>query len=113
VVDRAFSEAGRAVPVTRWTFRLGWLLLRPNIKDLSGGPEAFAAFSRPGWVKVGIDYRLIAERGGTRLRTETRCKATGGRARAAFWLSWALIRVGSGLIRREILATIARRAERT
>jgi hypothetical protein len=87
--------------------------LRPKIMDLSGGPEAFAAFNQPGWVKVGIDYQLIAERGGTRLRTETRCKATGGQARAAFWLYWALIRSGSGLIRREILAAIARRAERT
>jgi hypothetical protein len=86
--------------------------LRPKIMDLSGGPEAFVAFNQPGWGKVGIDYQLIAENGGIRLRTETRCKATGGQARAAFWLYWSLIRWGSGLIRREILATIARRAER-
>jgi len=64
-------------------------------------------------VKVGIDLRLTPEWGGTRLSTETRCRATDARSRITFALYWALIRIGSGLIRRETLAAIARRAEPT
>ncbi len=89
-----------------------WRLI-PRTKKVSGGQEAFAAFNEPGWVKVGIDIRLIPERGGTRLRTETRCKATDGRARMVFGMYWVLIRAGSGLIRRETLAAVCRRAEQT
>ncbi len=88
-------------------------VLIPRTKKVSGGQEAFAAFNEPGWVKVGIDFRLIPERGGTRLRTETRCKATDGRARIVFGMYWVLIRAGSGLIRRETLAAVCRRAEQT
>jgi hypothetical protein len=83
----------------------------PHPKKISGGQEAFAAFNEPGWVKVGIDFRLIPEQGGTRLRTETRCQATDGRSRAAFGVYWLLIRAGSGLIRRETLAAVGRLAE--
>jgi hypothetical protein len=39
-----------------------WQLF-PHTKKISGGQEAFAAFNEPGWVKVGIDFRLIPERG--------------------------------------------------
>lgn len=85
----------------------------PRIKDLANFREGFAAFSQPGWIKVGLDIRIAAERGGTRLTTETRCKATDGKAGAVFRLYWMLIRAGSGLIRRETLAAIARRAERS
>lgn len=87
-----------------------WQLI-PRTKKIFGGQEAFAAFNEPGWVKVGIDFRLIPERGGTRLRTETRCQATDSRSRAAFAVYWLLIRAGSGLIRRETLAAVCRRAE--
>ena len=87
-----------------------WRLI-PRTKKVSGGQEAFAAFNEPGWVKVGIDFRLIPERGGTRLRTETRCKATDDRVRAMFGVYWGLIRAGSGIIRRETLVAVGRRAE--
>jgi len=89
-----------------------WQLF-PHINKISGGQEAFAAFNDPGWAKVGIDFRLIPERGGTQLRTETRCHATNGRSRAAFRAYWPLIRTGSGIIRREILTAASRRAEQT
>jgi hypothetical protein len=85
--------------------------LTPRTKKVLGGQEAFTAFDEPGWVKVGIDFRLTPERGGTRLRTETRCKATDDRVRAMFGVYWGLIRAGSGIIRRETLVAVGRRAE--
>jgi hypothetical protein len=39
-----------------------WQLI-PRTKKIFGGQEAFAAFNEPGWVKVGLDFRLIPERG--------------------------------------------------
>ena len=47
----------------------------------------------------------------TALHTETRVLATGRRARRAFGAYWLVIRGGSGLIRREMLRAVARRAE--
>jgi hypothetical protein len=45
------------------------------------------------------------------LSTETRVEATDRRARVLFGACWVLIRAGSGLIRRDMLRVIARRAE--
>jgi hypothetical protein len=73
--------------------------------------DRFPRFSEPGWVKVAMDIRLARERAGTRLSTETRIQATNRRARRAFAAYWLLIRPGSGLVRRELLRAIARRAE--
>jgi hypothetical protein len=84
----------------------------PRIHRLPPGASAFTAFDEPGWVKVAIDLRLTPERRGTRLSTETRCKTTDGRSQVVFALYWTLIRIGSGIIRRETLAAVARRAER-
>lgn len=69
------------------------------------------AFDAPGWVKCGVAFTLAADAGGTMLRTETRVAATDGAARLRFGLYWLLIRAGSGLIRREMLRAIGRRAE--
>ena len=85
---------------------------------LSGGEDppaldaaALQAFSAPGWVKVGFDLVLEPDGGGTRLTTETRVTATDARTRARFGLYWSVIRLGSGLIRRDMLRAVARRAE--
>jgi hypothetical protein len=71
----------------------------------------FVAFDEPGWVKVAMDLRVEPERGGTRILTETRVLATDAVARRSFGAYWLLIRAGSGLIRRDLLRGIARRAE--
>jgi hypothetical protein len=76
------------------------------------GLTEFVAFAQPGWAKVATDFRLEPERGGTRISTETRVLATDVRARRAFTAYWIVIRVGSGLIRRDLLRAVARRAER-
>lgn len=65
-----------------------------------------------GWVRIATDFRLDATDGSTLLSTETRVLATGPTARRRFRLYWLGIRGGSGLIRRELLHAVARRAER-
>ena len=72
---------------------------------------ALQAFAEPGWVKVGFDLVLEPAGAGTRLTTETRITATDAGTRARFGLYWLVIRAGSGLIRRDMLRAVARRAE--
>jgi hypothetical protein len=80
---------------------------RPPALDAAG----LRALDEPGWVKVGVDF-VVGERGAsTVLTTETRVVATDRRTRVLFGVYWALIRVGSGLIRRDMLRAVARAAE--
>lgn len=85
---------------------------------IAGGEEppaldapALQAFAEPGWVKVGFDLVMEPTGAGTRLTTETRVTATDPGTRARFGLYWLFIRAGSGLIRRDMLRAVARRAE--
>ena len=85
---------------------------------LTGGEQppaldaaALQAFAEPGWVKTGFDLVIEPDGTGTRLTTETRVTATDARTRARFGLYWLFIRAGSGLIRRDMLRAVARRAE--
>jgi hypothetical protein len=84
---------------------------------LTGGddpPELDArqlrAFDEPGWVKAAFDFVLEPDGEGTRVSTETRISATDTRTRARFGVYWMVIRAGSGLIRRDLLREVARRA---
>jgi hypothetical protein len=72
---------------------------------------ALQAFSEPGWVKVGFDFVIEPTGAGSRVSTETRVTATDARTRARFGLYWLFVRTGSGLIRRDMLRALARRAE--
>ena len=72
---------------------------------------AVRASTTPGWVKVGMEYRLEAVSGGTLATIETRVVATDPRTDRAFAAYWFLIRAASGVIRRELLRTVARRSE--
>ena len=73
--------------------------------------EALRSWSKPGWIKVGMEFRLEPTRAGTHLSTETRVLAVGRRARRAFAAYWFAIRPSSAAIRREVLRTVACRAE--
>lgn len=74
---------------------------------------AFEAYDEPGTVRAVMDFRLEPAGGGrTRLVTETRIRAVDDAARRSFGRYWTLIRVGSGLIRHELLWAVRRRAER-
>lgn len=66
----------------------------------------FLNFEEPGYAKTTFNLRI--EDG--ELSTETRIAGTDARARRLFGLYWLLIRPGSGLIRREWLRALDRRA---
>ncbi|MDO4888392.1 MAG: hypothetical protein Q3979_06775 [Actinomycetaceae bacterium] len=69
-------------------------------------------FGEPGWLKYGMDFHLTALPGGwTFAETSTLCEATDAAARRKFRAYWSVIRPASGLIRRDILATIQRRCD--
>jgi hypothetical protein len=85
--------------------------LRQLPADQVSDAATFAAFDEPGFAKAAIDLRAEAVAGGTQLTTETRIQTTDPRARRRFGLYWLVIRAGSGLIRRDLLRTVAQRAE--
>ena len=74
--------------------------------------EAFKKFNVPGQAKGAMAFVIEPlEDGRTLLRTETRVTCSDARARLLFGAYWALINIPSGLIRRDLLHAIARRAE--
>lgn len=83
---------------------------RPD--DVSRGDLlAFVTFTEPGWSKSLMSFRLEPAPGGTTITTETRIRSTDRRTRLAFRFYWLAIRLGSGLVRRDILNAACRRAE--
>ncbi len=69
--------------------------------------DKFLHFQEPGYAKVAFNFRLLDGE----ISTETRIAATDAQARRRFGLYWLLIRPGSGLIRREWLRALDRRAQ--
>lgn len=74
---------------------------------------ALRTWTQPGWIKVGMEYRLEAVSRGTLASIETRVATTDPRTAWAFGTYWVFIRAASGTIRRELLRTVTRRAEST
>ena len=97
---RAVVAAGAIQP---WKLRGGQT---PPVLDANG----LRAFHKPGWVKVGIDFVLERDASHILLRTETRVVATDRATRVRFGAHWMAIRLGSGLIRQDLLRTVGRRA---
>jgi hypothetical protein len=79
-----------------------------DVVDLDG----FRAVARPGFVLIATSFELEGLGDGTRLSTETRVQPTDAAAARAFRPYWWAIRAGSGLIRRDVLHAVRRRAER-
>jgi len=74
--------------------------------------EQLRAFDDGGWLKYGMEWVLSPVAGErTLVETVTLCEATDPAARRRFGAYWGLIRPFSGLVRRDILAALARRAE--
>ena len=90
-----------------------WKLLGGRSPKVSSAGE-FLAFTTPGYVKVATNFWVRPHRpdGRTTLSTETRIWALDSATEARFRLYWWWIRPGSGLIRREWLAAVKRRAQR-
>jgi hypothetical protein len=88
-----------------------WRLRAGETPDVAG-LDGFRAFARPGFVLIATSFELEALGDGTRLSTETRVQPTDAAAARAFRPYWWAIRGGSGLIRRDMLHAVRRRAER-
>lgn len=67
----------------------------------------------PGSAVAAMDFRLEDRQGLIVLTTETRVAVEDRAARRRFALYWAVIRIGSGLIRHDLLQAVRRRAERS
>ncbi len=96
--DTLFALVGKP-----WTLRGG---SRPT-----ASVAEVMAFGEPGWLKYGMEWRLtplVGDR--TFVETSTLCLPTDARAHRRFAAYWALIRVGSGLIRRDMIAALRRLA---
>ena len=87
-----------------------WRLVQGEVADVKDA-AGFKAFDRPGFVLTAISFELEPVPTGTRLATETRIQPTDQGAARAFLPYWLAIRVGSGLIRRDLLRAVARRSE--
>jgi hypothetical protein len=78
-----------------------------DVVDLDG----FRAFARRGFILIATSFELEELGDGTRLSSETRVQPTDAAAARAFRPYWWAIRGGSGLIRRDVLHAVRRRAE--
>ena len=79
---------------------------KPPTLDASG----LRAWSEPGWVKVGMDFRLTPRGNGTELSSETRVVSTDDATRRRFALYWLFVQPGSTAIRWEVLTAVALKA---
>ncbi|EFC81279.1 hypothetical protein [Parafrankia sp. EUN1f] len=97
-------------------YALGAAVARPWQRSPSriaiSSVEEFIAFEDVGWVKYLTDFHVRPCPAGTVLSTETRGYSTDRATRHRFAFYWAAIRTGSGLIRRDILATVDRISRR-
>jgi hypothetical protein len=75
-------------------------------------PAGFTAFEEPDHAKAAVSFELAPAGDATRLITETHIQTTADPARRKFARYWRLIRPWSGLIRREMLRAVRRRATR-
>jgi hypothetical protein len=73
--------------------------------------EEFETYAAPDVARAVMNFHIEDEKGGVRLRTQTRIAATEGRARRRFAAYWRAIYPGSAFIRRMWLDAIRRRAE--
>ena len=75
-------------------------------------PADFAAFAKPGYVKIVWNLRVEPTAHGSILRLETRVATTDPVSRERFRRYWAFVSPGSILIRRVSFGPIKREAER-
>jgi hypothetical protein len=85
---------------------------------LTGGKKApeldadgLRAWSEPGWVKAGMEFRLTPVGNGTELSSETRVVSTDDGSRRRFAAYWVFVQPGSTAIRWEVLTAVALKAE--
>ncbi len=87
-----------------------WRLDSGTVRGLTA--EELLAFARDGFAKALWNFTVEPESESvTRLATETRVVVYGGAARGKFRAYWLLVGPFSGLIRKEMLRMVKRRAE--
>jgi len=91
---------------------VGIVVIAPGGVKRPATPEQFKELAVSGVAKAVMNFR-IEDAGGESwlLSTETRVHATDASARRRFARYWAVIRLGSGFIRRMWLRAVKRRAE--
>ena len=73
---------------------------------------AFKGSQSPGTARVAWNFSVVKQENDMcELATETRVKCADAKSRRYFGLYWAVIRPGSGLIRRYMLRSIREKAE--
>ena len=73
---------------------------------------SFKGSQLPGTARVAWNFTIVEQKNGVcELATETRVKSSDTESRRYFGLYWAVIRPGSGLIRRYMLRSIRKKAE--
>jgi hypothetical protein len=103
IAERAPEEIVIGVLGKFWTVR--------GTRQADVSATQFAAGPPHGLALAAWNFTVVPERGGTsELRTETRVWCAPD-VRTKFLAYWLVIRLGSGLIRREILRAIRREAE--
>lgn len=102
------GSRGAATPLRSWRNDRP-TVASPEHRDVDS-LDGFGAFREPGWTKVLTDFELATADGSTMIRTQTRGRSTSAASRRRFAAYWTLIRPGSALVRRELLAAIDRLA---
>jgi len=91
---------------------IGTVVIAPGGVKRPAMPQQFKELAAPGVAKAAMNFRIEDAGDGIWLvSTETRVHATDASARRRFARYWALIRPGSGFIRRMWLRAVKRRAE--
>ncbi len=86
-----------------------WDLRRGRLRPPRDGD--LAAETGPDQVRVAMNFCITGGPDRVVLRTETRIEPTDERAARAFRRYWRVVRPGSGIVRREMLRAVRRRAE--
>ncbi len=75
--------------------------------------DNFREFDKKGFAKAVWNFSVNANGGETRLTTETRVRCLDDASRKSFGFYWTFIQPFSGLIRREMLKIVKKKAEAT
>lgn len=76
-------------------------------------PEEFTHWDKQGYLKGSWNFKLVLQGDSTLVETETRVQCLGDNALKKFTRYWFFIRPFSGIIRKEILRGIKKKAEST
>lgn len=109
--DLGFVELGRTETEVAFGAVGKFWRIREELERVPDAPS-FAAFDHPGFAKGAMDFRVDGQGETVTLSTETRVWTTDALALRRFRPYWVPVRVFGGLMRRELLRSVAKRAER-